>query len=94
MSRKPIQFFTLTEDLNICECHPDGERQFTHWRIWDERDGSNIVMSAKTKEEAFVEAIDYWAERFKKLEREHTELQTKVDSFVQSVRPEEEENDG
>jgi hypothetical protein len=47
-------------------------------------------MGAKTKEEALVEAIDYWAERFLKLQREHTELQTKVDSFVQAVQPEDE----
>ena len=48
-------------------------------------------MDAKTKEDALVGAIDYWAEKFLKLERENAELQTKVNNFVKSVTPEEED---
>lgn len=91
MSRAPIQSFTLTPNIDVYECHPDSERRFQHWRLWDDRAGYNVVMNAKTKEGALVEAIDYWAKRFKDLEKEHDELQTKVDDFIQAVRPEEKE---
>ena len=91
MSRPAIQSFQLTNDIDVYECHPDSERRYQHWRLWDKRAGYNIVMSAKTKEEALVKAIDYWAECFVKLRREHDELQAKVDSFVNTVRPTEED---
>jgi hypothetical protein len=89
MGRPCIQSFSFP-NIDVYECHPDSERQFKHWRLWDDRAEYNIVMDAKTKEEALVEAIEYWAERFLKLKLENDELQTKVDSFIQAVRPEEE----
>lgn len=88
MSRPPIQSFSPTQDIDVYECHPDSERPFKHWRLWDTRAGYNIVMGAKTKEEALVAAIDYWAKKYLELIREHDGLQAKVDSFVQAVRPE------
>lgn len=91
MGRPAIQTFSFPH-IDVYECHPDSERQFQHWRLWDDRAEFNIVMSAKTKDEAFVEAIDYWAEKYKKLKLENTVLQNKVDSFIQAVRPAEEED--
>lgn len=90
MSRPPIQSFEFP-NIDVYECHPDSERQFNHWRLWDRRAEFNIVMSAKTKDEAFVEAIDYWAEKYKKLKNEHDELQAKVYTFINAVSPPSEE---
>ena len=91
MGRAAIQICKLTPNIDVYECHPDSERRFIHWQLWDERVGYNIIMDAKTKEDALVGAIDYWAEKFLKLERENAELQTKVNNFVKSVTPEEED---
>jgi hypothetical protein len=93
MGRPAIQSFSPTPNLDVYECHPDGERPFKHWQLWDDRAEYNIVMDAKTKEEALVEAIDYWAERFLKLQQENNELQAKVNSFVAAVCPEEEDRE-
>lgn len=90
MSRPPIQCFEFP-NIDVYECHPDSERQFRHWRLWDDRAGYNIVMSAKTKEEALVEAIQYWATRCKEFETKLSGLQAKVDTFVNSVAPAEDE---
>lgn len=91
MGRPAIQSFELSPDVTVYECHPDSERQFRHWRLWDKRAAYNIVMSAKTKEEALVEAIEYWAKRYVELNRKYNELQYKVDSFVELVSPKEDE---
>jgi len=93
MGRPSIQSFQLTDNINVYECHPDSERQYRHWRVWDERERFNVVMSAKTKEEALVQAIDHFAERFFKERKELVELQKKVDAFVDAVRPPEESGD-
>jgi hypothetical protein len=93
MSRPAIQICELTDDIDVYECHPDGERQFQHWRLWDGRARYNIVMDAKTKEEALVRAIDYWAKKYYEREKELTALQKKVVAFVESVCPKEEEVD-
>lgn len=90
MGRPAIQSFSPTPNIDVYECHPDGERPFQHWRLWDKRAEFNIVMSAKTKEEALVQAIEYWAEKYKKLKTEHNELQTKVYTFIHAVAPPEE----
>jgi hypothetical protein len=87
MGRPAIQSFSPTKDIDVYECHPDGERQFQHWRLWDKRAEYNIVMDAKTKEEALVKAIEYWAEKYKELKTEHDELQTKVYAFINAVAP-------
>jgi hypothetical protein len=50
-------------------------------------------MDAKTKEEALVQAIDYWAKRYLETEKELTALQNKVDAFVSAVRPLDDEDD-
>jgi hypothetical protein len=90
MSRPAIQSFQLNKYVQVYECHPDSERRFNHWRIWDSRACYNIVMSAKTKEDALIEAIEYWAERFDKINRSYNELKVKIDHFVGEVAPSEE----
>lgn len=91
MGRPAIRSFSPTPNIDVCECHPDSERRFIHWQLWDARVGYNIVMDATTKEDALVWAIEYWAAKFLKLKRENAELQTKVNNFVESVTPEEED---
>jgi hypothetical protein len=91
MSRPAIQICKLTDDIDVYECHPDSERRFQHWRLWDSRAGYNIVMGAKTKEEALVQAVDFWAKKYYEREKELTALHEKVDAFVEAVRPKEEE---
>ena len=90
MGRPAIQSFQLTPEMCVHECHPDSERRFQHWRLWDERIKFNIVMDGKTKEEALVQAIDYWAGRYAEIQKEFTDLRSKVERFVEDVTPEEE----
>jgi len=42
----------------------------------------NIGIREKTRDEAFVEAIEYWAERAIKYEKLYLSIRSKVDSFV------------
>jgi len=96
MSRPAIQSFKLTPKIAVYECHPDSERQFQHWRLWDNRapgGGHNIVMSAKTKEEALVQAIDYWAKYCSQWEKKFTDLNNKVEAFFNAVHPDEEDEE-
>ena len=89
MGRPAIQSFSPTPNIDVYECHPDSERPYQHWRLWDKRRKFNIVMSARTKEAALIEGLEYWATRCEKFEAELTELRAKVDSFVDAVTPSE-----
>jgi hypothetical protein len=42
----------------------------------------NIGMRAKTRDEAFVEAIEFWAERASAAERAYASIKAQVDEFV------------
>jgi len=42
----------------------------------------NIAMRAKSKDEAFVQVIEYWARKAQKYEDKYDKLKDKVDSFV------------
>jgi hypothetical protein len=74
------------ETLSLTECR-DG-----FW-LYDTTRGMNLAMREKTKDEAFFKALKYYQERLLKVEAELKELNKKVDSFVLSVRPEEEDID-
>ena len=93
MGRACIQSFKLSEHVTVYEFHPDSERPYQHWRVYDTRAGYNIVMSAKTKEEALFLAMEYWAEREIALRKEFNELETKAWSFVHSIAPPKEDID-
>ena len=92
MSRPAIHSIKLNQHLTLSECHPDSECRTNNWSLYDDRacgGGMNIGMRAKTRDEAFVEAIEFWAERAIKAERVHSQLKSQVDDFVgQFVEPE------
>ena len=94
MSRPPIQHAKLNEHLGLSECHPDYECRVNNWWLYDTRAGMNIGMRAKTRDAAFVEAIEYWAKRALRVERDYADLKARVDSFVaQFAVPEDDFND-
>jgi hypothetical protein len=47
----------------------------------------NIGMREKTRDEAFVEAINYWAERAEDYADSYSDLKSRVDVFVSQVAP-------
>jgi hypothetical protein len=85
MSRPAIHSIKLNQHLTLSERHPDSECRTNNWWLYDDRaygGGMNIGMRAKTRDEAFVEAIEFWAERATKAERAHSQLKSQVDNFV------------
>ena len=97
MSKKPISYVELNQHLTLSECHPDSECRANNWWLYDDRaygTGMNIGMRTKTRDEAFVAAIEFWAERARKTENALASLQTQVKSFVENFpkRDEEEED--
>lgn len=72
----------LTKTLTLSNCK-DG-----FW-LYDKTRGMNLSMKAKTKDEAFIEALTYYQERLKKIETHYSLLAQKVYSFVDSVKDEE-----
>ena len=87
MSRPPISHTKLSEHLSLSERHPDSECCAVNWWLHDRRVGWNIAMRAKTRDEAFVEAIEFWARRAEKYEKAYTTLKGQVDAFVNVVNP-------
>ena len=84
---RAIQSVELSEHLSLVECHPYAECRHINWRLYDTRVGYNIAVHAKTRDEALVCAINYWAERFLELHAQHYKLQAAIDTFVGAVRP-------
>jgi hypothetical protein len=82
MSRPSISNTSLNQHLTISECHPDHACRTNNWWLYDDRAGMNIGMREKTRDAAFVEAIDYWAERAMKAERAYEGIRMQVDEFV------------
>ena len=72
------------ETLSLTECR-DG-----FW-LYDTTRGMNLAMREKTKEEAFFKALKYYQERLLKIEAELKTLSGKVDNFILSVRPEDDD---
>ena len=84
MSTKAITSTDLTSTLTISECK-DG-----FW-LYDETRGMNLAMRAKTRDEAFVDALEYYQERLKEVETEYAALKSKVEAFVDQVSEDSEE---
>ena len=82
MARPPISQTKLSDSLEISECH-DG-----FW-IWDQTRGLNLAMKAKTRDEAFVEVIEYYQERLAEVEKSYSDLNSKVMLFVEQVAKDE-----
>jgi hypothetical protein len=80
MSRPPDNLIKLkSETLDLCEYKSGGSLGF--W-LYDETRSMNLAMRAKTKDDAFVEALHYYQERLLEVEQEYVALQTKVNNFV------------
>jgi hypothetical protein len=75
MSRPAISNTKLSETLTLSECH-DG------WWLYDKTRGYNVSMRAKTKDDAFVEALTHYQERLKSTEEYQSSLRDKVETFV------------
>ena len=84
--RKSISQIRLSTTLHISECR-DG------WWLYDETQGMNLGMRAKTRDAAFVEALSYYQRRLTEVEKELAELTAKVDAFVSQFKDEEGEDD-
>lgn len=72
---KHISHEQLSETLTLSECR-DG-----FW-LYDETRGMNLAMRAKTKDAAFLEALDYYQNRLLRVEKEYNDLSKKVEAFV------------
>lgn len=82
---KTINHTVLSPTLALTEC-TDG-----FW-LYDKTRGMNLAMRAKTAQDAFVEALEYYQVRLRQVESEYKALNTKVQSFVAEF-VEDEEND-
>lgn len=91
MARPAIANTKLNDHLTLSECHPDSECRVNNWWLYDKRAGLNIGMRAKTKDEAFVEAIEYWSERAIEAEQSLSELSSKVNAFLSQFNDEDDE---
>jgi hypothetical protein len=72
---KVISYIKLDETISIAEYH-DG------FYLYDKTRGMNIAMYAKTKDDAFFEALKYYQKRLAEYEKALAELQSKVSNFV------------
>ena len=78
MARKGVNSVTdLSDTLHMADCH-DG-----FW-LYDDTRGMNLSMHAKTKDDAFVEALTYYQRRLKEVEGYYSSLKSRVDQFVES----------
>lgn len=55
-----------------------------YW-LYDKTRGMNLAMSAKTEQDAFVEALMYYQERLNLVEGRLSSLQLKVDTFIREL---------
>ena len=86
MARKAIQNVKVNEHITLSECPPDSECRTVNWWLYDKRafggSGANIGMRAATREDAFIEAIEFWSKRAILAEERHSNLKRSVDLFV------------
>ena len=85
MSRAPIRSEPLNNFLGLSERHPDSECRTTNWWLYDSRCGMNLAMRTRTRDEALVQGIEYWAKRANEYESKFRELAQKVEAFVGQV---------
>lgn len=81
---KPISYTALSDTLTVSELK-------TGWWLWDATRGMNLAMGAKTRDAAFVQALTYYQNRLRTVEREHASLKSKVDAFVEQFVENEED---
>lgn len=81
---KVLSHTVLSSELAISECS-DG-----FW-LYDETRGMNLAMRAKTEQEAFVNALEYYQHRLKEVESAHQCLNKRVQEFVSQFQEDEDE---
>lgn len=81
---KTLNSVVLSKTLTISEC-TDG-----FW-LWDETRRMNLAMKAESTEAALVEAITYYQRRMADVESSYNSLKSRVESFVESVRDDEDD---
>ncbi len=86
MAQKAISFTKLSDTLQISE-HHDG-----FW-LYDFTRGMNLAMRAKTRDDAFTEALTYYQKRLQEMERCYSDLKSQVDTFVNQFISEPEDED-
>lgn len=72
---KFIKLVIETDGFTVSE-YSDG-----YW-LWDSYKEMNLSMHAKTSEEAFTEALEFYQERLAQVEKKHAELRAKVNGFL------------
>lgn len=72
---KTINIEDLTATISIAECN-DG-----FW-LYDSTQGMNLSMRAKTRDAAFIEALEYYQHRLNGVENDYEEMKDKVNKFV------------
>ena len=72
---KVISHTKLTPTLSLTECK-DG-----FW-LYDTTRDMNLAVQAKTAQDAFVKALEYYQGRLLEIEKAHAELSQKVEAFV------------
>lgn len=94
MSRPPIREVQLNDSrMSLHLCHRDSERPAGFW-LYDKDacGGMNIAMAAPSEIEALVKAIRFWKNRAQEAEEQHAMLFCKVENFMNSVKPNEEDS--
>jgi hypothetical protein len=87
--RPAITSEKITDTLTISECYPCGEHKHGYW-LYDKTRGMNLAMGAKTREDAYIEAIKYYQKRLVEVELNYKELNSKVNSFLVQFSTEDE----
>lgn len=75
---KCISSRKLTDTISLAE-YNDG------FYIYDKIAGYNIVMRAKTEENAFIMALEHYQKKHLLLKGEHSDLRSKVNAFILST---------
>ncbi len=81
---KVIKHEELSDTLAITECN-DG------WWLYDKTRGFNLAMRAKSKDAAFLEALEYYQYKLMAVEESYKELSHKVNCFVHQLGFDEED---
>lgn len=79
---KVISHTNLSKTLALSECN-DG------WWLYDHTRGMNLSIRVKSKDNAFVEALEYYQNRLKEVESAYASLSEKVNTFCYSIFGEE-----
>lgn len=84
MSKPYFKTLLKNENINLYEDTreklPAGRKG--RFYLWDKYCGMNLAMGAITKEDAFIEAMDYYRTQLIQYKTQYNELNNKVNSFV------------